>query len=93
MSCMCSPEWAVQVWDRLMAAGAEHGIAPGGYRVLESLRLEKGYRYFGTDLTSSDTPYESGLGFCVALDKGDFNGRAALERARRHRACHGDCGR
>ena len=73
-----SPEWAVQVWDRLMAAGAEHGIAPGGYRVLESLRLEKGYRYFGTDLTSSDTPYESGLGFCVALDKGEFNGRAAL---------------
>ena len=43
--------WAVQVWDRLMAAGAEHGITPGGYRALESLRLEKGYRYFGTDLT------------------------------------------
>ncbi len=73
-----SPEWAVQVWDRLTAAGAEHGITPGGYRVLESLRLEKGYRYFGTDLTSSDTPYESGLGFCVALDKGEFNGREAL---------------
>ena len=75
---MSRREWAVQVWDRLMAAGAEHGIAPGGYRALESLRLEKGYRYFGTDLTSSDTPYESGLGFCVALDKGEFNGRAAL---------------
>ena len=73
-----APGWAVQVWDRLMAAGAAHGIAPGGYRALESLRLEKGYRYFGTDLTSSDTPYESGLGFCVALDKGEFNGRAAL---------------
>jgi heterotetrameric sarcosine oxidase gamma subunit len=70
--------WAVQVWDRLIAAGELHGIAPGGYRALESLRLEKGYRYFGTDLTASDTPYESGLGFCVALDKGDFNGRAAL---------------
>jgi 4-methylaminobutanoate oxidase (formaldehyde-forming) len=71
--------WAVQVWDHLMAAGAEFGITPGGYRALESLRLEKGYRYFGTDLTPSDTPYESGLGFCVALDKGvDFNGRAAL---------------
>jgi glycine cleavage system aminomethyltransferase T/glycine/D-amino acid oxidase-like deaminating enzyme len=73
-----SPQWAVQVWDRLMAAGAEHGIAPGGYRALESLRLEKAYRYFGTDLTSSDTPYESGLGFCVALDKDAFNGCAAL---------------
>jgi 4-methylaminobutanoate oxidase (formaldehyde-forming) len=70
--------WAVQAWDRLMAAGAPHGIAPGGYRVLESLRLEKGYRYIGTDLTASDTPFESGLGFCVALDKGEFNGRAAL---------------
>ncbi len=70
--------WAVQVWDRLMAAGRPHGIAAVGYRALESLRLEKGYRYFGTDLTASDTPYESGLGFCVALGKPDFIGRAAL---------------
>ena len=73
-----APAWAVQVWDRLMAAGAPHGITPGGYRALESLRLEKGYRYLGTDLTASDTPYESGLGFCVALDNGEFNGAAAL---------------
>jgi glycine cleavage system aminomethyltransferase T/glycine/D-amino acid oxidase-like deaminating enzyme len=72
--------WAVQVWDRLLTAGTEHGITPGGYRALESLRLEKGYRYFGTDLTASDTPYESGLGFCVALQKGEFNGREALSR-------------
>ena len=72
--------WAVQVWDRLMRAGTEHGIKPGGYRVLESLRLEKGYRYFGSDLTPADTPYESGLDFCVALDKGEFSGRAALSR-------------
>jgi len=70
--------WAVQVWDRLIAAGERYGVAPGGYRALESLRLEKGYRYFGTDLTASDTPFESGLGFCVAFDKGEFNGRAAL---------------
>src|ERR1700722_228945 len=72
------PDWAVQVRDQLFSAGAEHGIRAGGYRALESLRLEKGYRYFGTDLTSTDTPYESGLGFCVALDKESFNGRAAL---------------
>ncbi len=72
------PRWAVQIWDRLMAAGAARGITPGGYRALESLRLEKGYRYFGTDLTAADTPFESGLGFCVHLDKGEFNGRAAL---------------
>ncbi len=45
------PEWAVQVWDRLRAAGAAHGLEVGGYRTLESLRMEKGYRYMGTDLT------------------------------------------
>jgi 4-methylaminobutanoate oxidase (formaldehyde-forming) len=72
------PDEAGQVWDRLLAAGEPHGIEPGGYRVLDSLRLEKGYRYFGTDLTAGDTPYEAGLGFCVALDKGEFNGRRAL---------------
>jgi 4-methylaminobutanoate oxidase (formaldehyde-forming) len=70
--------WAVQVWDRLVAAGAAHGMASGGYRALDSLRLEKGYRYFGTDLTAGDTPLEAGLDFCIAWDK-DFNGRAALE--------------
>jgi 4-methylaminobutanoate oxidase (formaldehyde-forming) len=70
--------WAVQVWDRLVAAGAAYGMAPGGYRVLDSLRLEKGYRYFGTDLTAGDTPLEAGLDFCIAWDK-DFTGRAALE--------------
>ena len=78
------PEWAVQVWDRLMAAGRADGIEPAGYRVLESLRMEKGYRYFGADLTPNDNPYEAGLGFCVRLeDKGNFAGRAALEVAQR----------
>lgn len=76
------PAWAVQVWDRLMDAGRRFGIEPGGYRVMDSLRMEKGYRYFGTDLTPLDTPDEAGLGFCVALDKGDFIGRDALVAAR-----------
>ena len=75
------PESAVQVWDALVRAGAGHGIAPAGYRALDSLRIEKGYRYMGTDLTASDTPYDAGLGFCVALDKGPFNGRDALAAA------------
>ena len=80
-----APEWAVQIWDRLMAAGREHGVRPCGYRVIESLRIEKGYRYFGTDLTASDTPHEGGVGFCVAGDK-DFIGAAALAAAKpRHR--------
>jgi 4-methylaminobutanoate oxidase (formaldehyde-forming) len=61
-----------------MAAGESHGISPGGYRVLDSLRLEKGYRYFGTDLTAGDDPFEAGLGFCVSRDK-TFIGRASLD--------------
>ena len=74
------PAWAVQVWDALMAAGKPHGIRPGGYRVLDSLRLEKGYRYFSTDVTVLENPYEAGLGFCVRLGKGDFIGRQALQQ-------------
>ncbi|HEY0831917.1 MAG TPA: FAD-dependent oxidoreductase [Candidatus Dormibacteraeota bacterium] len=76
------PRWAVQVWDRLVSAGRAFGIRPGGYRALDSLRMEKGYRYYGTDLTLLDNPFEAGLGFCVQLDKGDFNGRASLLAAR-----------
>jgi glycine cleavage system aminomethyltransferase T/glycine/D-amino acid oxidase-like deaminating enzyme len=70
-------EDAVQVWDRLAAAGGEHGVRVIGYRALDGLRIEKGYRYMGTDLTGGDTPYAAGLGFCVAKDK-DYIGREAL---------------
>jgi glycine cleavage system T protein len=73
-----NPDRAVQVWDRLMMAGSPLGLTPGGYRVLDCLRMEKGYRYFSTDLTPLDNPYEAGLGFCVRMDKGPFNGREAL---------------
>ena len=76
------PSVAVQIWDRLMAAGQHVGIRPGGYRALDSLRMEKGYRYYGTDLTLLDNPLEAGLGFCVRFDKGDFNGREALLAAK-----------
>jgi 4-methylaminobutanoate oxidase (formaldehyde-forming) len=69
---------ATPVWDMLIVAGKEFGLEVGGYKVLEGLRLEKGYRYFTADITPSETPYESGLGFCVHLDKGDFIGREAL---------------
>ena len=88
-----APEWAAQVWDALWVAGAEHGIEPGGYRVLESLRMEKGYRYMGTDISAGDTPYEAGLGFCVALDKGDFVGRDALAAAAARPAATRRCAR
>ncbi len=72
------PEAAGAVWDALMAAGNEHGLRPGGYKALDSLRLEKAYRYWSSDITPSETPYEAGLGFCVKLNKGDFIGREAL---------------
>jgi len=69
---------ALMVWDLLMSAGKEFGMEVGGYKVLDSLRLEKGYRYYTADITQLDTPYEGGLGFCVHLDKGNFIGREAL---------------
>ena len=73
-------ERATLVWDALLKAGEEFGIEVGGYKVLDSLRLEKGYRYYSADVTQLETPYEAGLGFCVDLDKGDFIGREALVR-------------
>jgi glycine cleavage system aminomethyltransferase T/glycine/D-amino acid oxidase-like deaminating enzyme len=63
------PGLAGQVWDRLMTAGHEFAITPGGYRVLDSLRMEKGYRYYGTDMGLLDNPFEAGLGFAVSRDK------------------------
>jgi 4-methylaminobutanoate oxidase (formaldehyde-forming) len=69
-----------EIFDALMAAGKKHGIRPVGYRALESLRLEKGYRAWGSDITPNDTPQEAGLGWAVKLRKNtDFVGRRALE--------------
>lgn len=73
---------ALQTWDALLAAGRAFGIRPAGYKALESLRLEKGYRYWSADITPLENPYEAGLGFCVRLTKGDFIGREALLRAK-----------
>ena len=55
------------VFDALMAAGKPHGIAPVGYRALESLRLEKGYRAWSSDITPNDTPLHAGLGWAVKM--------------------------
>jgi 4-methylaminobutanoate oxidase (formaldehyde-forming) len=77
----CPSEYAVALWDSLMDAGRPRGLTPGGYKAIESLRLEKGYRVWGSDVTSIDTPFEAGLGFAVRLDKGEFIGRDALEAA------------
>jgi 4-methylaminobutanoate oxidase (formaldehyde-forming) len=75
-------ERALPVWDALVAAGASHGLEVAGYKVLDCLRLEKGYRYYGMDMTVLENPYEAGLGFCVRLNKGSFIGREPLLRAK-----------
>jgi len=77
-----APSWAIQVWDRVIAAGREFGITPGGYRVLDSLRMEKGYRYYGTDMGLLDTPYEAGLGFAVDAAKWPHIPREVTRRLR-----------
>jgi 4-methylaminobutanoate oxidase (formaldehyde-forming) len=67
------------VYDALMQAGAAQGIRPVGYRALESLRLEKGYRAWSSDITPNDTPFEAGLGWAVKLGTNRrFLGREAL---------------
>lgn len=71
-----------KLWDALWEAGRPLGALPAGYRAIESLRLEKGYRYWSADIHSEYNPYEAGLGFCVKLDKGEFIGKAALEKFR-----------
>ncbi|MGC5009211.1 GcvT family protein [Streptosporangium sp. DT93] len=73
----CPTEYGLTLWDTLMEAGAPHGMRPAGYRAIDAMRLEKGYRVWGLDITPETTPYEAGLGFAVADDR-DFLGRAAL---------------
>ena len=75
-----APGDAVRAWRALVDAGRPHGIRPAGYKAIDSLRLEKGYRYWSADVTPAENPYEAGLGFCVRLGKGDFIGRDALVR-------------
>ncbi|MEA2612227.1 MAG: hypothetical protein QOI52_186, partial [Chloroflexota bacterium] len=62
-------EYGRALWATLWEAGREHGLVAGGYRAIDALRLEKGYRVWSSDITPDETPYEAGLGFAVALDK------------------------
>jgi 4-methylaminobutanoate oxidase (formaldehyde-forming) len=77
----CPTESGLELWDTIWEAGQSHGLAAGGYKAIDSLRLEKGYRVWGSDITPEDTPFEAGLGFAVKLDKDDFIGREALRAA------------
>ena len=77
----CPSEFGRRLWDTIWEAGAGHDLVAGGYKAIDSLRLEKGYRVWGADITPDETPYEAGLDFAVKLDKGDFIGSEALVAA------------
>ncbi|MFC9533057.1 FAD-dependent oxidoreductase [Streptomyces sp. NPDC057717] len=70
----------LRLWDTLWEAGREHGVIAAGRSAFNSLRLEKGYRSWGHDMTEEHDPYEAGVGFAVRMDRGEFLGKAALER-------------
>jgi 4-methylaminobutanoate oxidase (formaldehyde-forming) len=79
----CPTEYGLTLWRTLWEAGRPFDLVAGGYRAIDSLRLEKGYRVWGADVTPDETPYEGGVGFTVKLDKpGGFVGRDALVEAR-----------
>jgi 4-methylaminobutanoate oxidase (formaldehyde-forming) len=77
----CPSEYGVRLWDGIWEAGREVSLVAGGYKAIDSLRLEKGYRVWGADISPEDSPFEAGLGWAVKLDKGDFVGRDALAAA------------
>ena len=73
----CPSEYGPSLWRSLWEAGEPHGLVAGGYRAIDSLRLEKGYRVWAADITADENPYEAGLGFCVRADK-EFIGAEAI---------------
>lgn len=73
-----SAEHGLRLWDTVWAAGEQHGLVAAGRGAFTSLRLEKGYRSFGTDMTFEHDPYEAGLGFAVKATKPQFLGRDAV---------------
>ncbi len=74
-------EFAQDIFDKILAAGTDHGMQLAGMHALNSLRLEKAFRHWGHDISDEDTPLEAGLGFAVKFDKpGGFIGREALLR-------------
>jgi 4-methylaminobutanoate oxidase (formaldehyde-forming) len=74
----CPVEFGARLWDTIWAAGEEHGLVAAGYKAIDSLRLEKGYRVWGADITPEESPLAAGLGFAVKVDKGPFLGRDAV---------------
>jgi len=78
-------EYALTVYDALHAAGREHGMRNAGYRAIETLRLEKGYRAWSSDIGPDHTPDEAGLGWAVKMKSNiSFKGREAVKLQREH---------
>jgi glycine cleavage system aminomethyltransferase T len=73
-------DYGLRLWDLLWQAGLPLGVIAAGRGAFDSLRVEKGYRFYGRDMWSEHAPFEAGLGFTVNLEKGDFVGRDALIR-------------
>jgi len=71
-------EFAPQVFEMLLEAGKDLGVTPIGMHAMNSLRMEKGYRHWGHDISEEDTPVEAGLSFAVDLSKPTFIGRDAI---------------
>jgi glycine cleavage system aminomethyltransferase T/glycine/D-amino acid oxidase-like deaminating enzyme len=81
----CPSEYGAGLWRAVWEAGEPHGLIAGGYRAIDSMRLEKGYRVWAADITPDDTPYDAGLGFCVRDDKEFIGSDALRERPPHHR--------
>ena len=75
-------EQGVRLWDALWQAGRSLGLIAAGGGAFDSLRLEKGYRFWGNDIHTEYNPFEAGLGFAVRMRKGEFVGREALGKLR-----------
>jgi glycine cleavage system T protein len=74
----CPMEYGLRLWDTLWEAGQGEGLVAAGYKAIDTLRLEKGYRYWSSEISPDYTPLEAGLGFAVKLNKKDFIGKEAL---------------
>jgi aminomethyltransferase len=79
----CAPKDGMKLWDALFEAGAKDGLKPVGLGCRDSLRLEMKYALYGNDIDDQHTALEAGLGWIVKMDKGDFIGRAALEKQKK----------
>ena len=82
----CPSEYGAGLWRALWESGRPQGLVAGGYRAIDAMRLEKGYRVWGSDITPDDSPLEAALGFCVREDK-SFIGSDALREAARRLRC------